>query len=105
MAIRGQGTPVYLNRLNSFFVPTSGQTLNIPQGTTELVLEPGAGLAALTINLADGYPNQYCDIFTTNGITTVTWSANVLNPVTSLTVNQGLALAWNSADSKWHRAR
>lgn len=105
MAVRAQGVPASLQQISQFVVPTTGQTVTVTQNATHLVIEPAGGLAALTITLYTGSSGQSIDIFSTNAITTVTWSANVFNGPSSLTSGQGASFAWNTTDSKWHRCR
>lgn len=105
MAVRSPGIPTNNIQSSQFYVPTTGQAITVPQNTTHVVLEPAGGLAALTLNLYTGVAGQTIDIYTTNGITTMTWSANVFNGPASLTTNQGASFAWNTSDSKWHRCR
>ena len=104
MAIRAQGVPEALIPYSQFVVPTTGQTI-VVANATHLILEPAGGLAALTITMYTGTAGQTIDIFTTNAITTSSWSANVFNGPASLTSGQGVSFAWNTTDSKWHRCR
>lgn len=104
MAIRAQGIPEALVPISQFVVPTTGQTVTV-LNADHLILEPAGGLAALTINLFTGIAGQTIDIYTTNAITTVTWSANVFNGPGNLTSGQGASFAWNVSDNKWHRCR
>ena len=105
MALRSSGIPTSLQQISQFAVPTTGQTITVTQNATHLVLEPAGGLAALTVTLYTGVSGQSIDIFSTNAVTTMTWSANVFNGPASLTSGQGTSFAWNTADSKWHRCR
>lgn len=87
----------------------AGGTVNIPQGTSTYMLEPGSTLATLTVNLppnpADG---QQCVIATYNVVTALTMgvqtaSATIVGAATAAAANASYGYQYRATSNKWYR--
>jgi len=89
-------------------VPTSGATVSMAAGTSVLILNPAAALAALTINLSDAptHSKRTIELLSTRAITSLTMaagSATVRAPLTTIAANGFARWRWVASDTTWLR--
>ena len=90
-------------------VPTTGQTLAIPNNVSMIQLTPAGGLSALTFTTPTSpYNGQILRIFTTQSITTFNLTASAGQTVNgnlagSLSANTDVGYVYSSSNTTWDR--
>lgn len=92
----------------AILVPTEGGTVTVSNNVSSVIVQPGSGLSAATLNMpATAIDGQIvrigCD---TNAITTLTHSGNgntLLHPLTACTVGTGGTWIFRTSDTTWYK--
>ena len=86
-------------------VPISGDTIAISQRNTALILEPAAGLAALTINMPSSpQNNDMVSIVSTQAVVAVTHgNGTMVGALSALVALAPVTYIYYSSTNKWYK--
>lgn len=88
-----------------FYAPATGATITIPDDAEMVMIDPGATIAALTLDMpTKPHDGQRVSVYFDNIVTTLTMGGGTLKAALTAATAAGFATwRYNAGDSTWYR--